>query len=280
MIARRGFSLLELLLGVALAAVVLSAGTRMLLALRRFWTAERAVLEADDATRATVGILSAELRGTSPVMGDLMRTSDTAVSLRAARGLFVVCRAPTPGAASILVRQDTALAPREPVAGRESVGVFLLGLTPGRDHWVDAAVTSAGTGTCADASPAWRLTLAAAPGAAASLDSAGVGSPVRAFDAVMYRLYDDGSHTWWLGSRSFASGSWGTTSPLAGPLRARDGLTLHWTDAAGAAVAADSAVRAVRVTARADVAASEWAPGWRAGPHTDSEVVVVAPRNQ
>lgn len=275
--ASKGFSLLELVLAIALGALVLGAGVRLLQAVRRFWFAEREALAAADATRTAAAILVMELRGASPRSGDLLKLSDTAVTLRALRGLLVTCEAAGVSPGELVVSR--ASAPRAPVAGRESLLVFVPGSSLPQDRWLHAALAATAAGSCADSSSAWRLTLSAPAPVMAGLDSAGPGTPVRSFETVNYRLYDDGTRTWWLGVRAWQGASWASTSPLAGPLRPRDGLSLRYLAASGSPAAQDTAVRAVEITVRSNPTQVS-AQGRRAGPRSESLTTLVAPRNE
>lgn len=274
----RGTSLLELLLTIALGAVVLTAGARLLLTIRRLWQDEREALAARHAQRTAVALLTAELRGTAPRQGDLLRTSDTSVTLRAQRGLYRVCAAPRSGSGELDVAR-AGPAPRVPVAGSESVLVLMPGLAPSTDRWLHAAIIATGSASCTDSSAGWRLTLAAA-GSAATLDSVQPGVPLRTFETLTYRLYADGSGDWWLGVRAWQGASWAATSPIAGPFAPRDGIALSFLDAAGAVVSQDTLVAQVVVGARVLGASPRRSEGRAEGPYRDSLFAVVAPRNR
>lgn len=272
--ALRGASLLELLLTLALGAVVLTAGVRLLLTIRRLWADEREALALRHAERTTVALLAAELRATSPAAGDLFRASDTAVTFRAHRGIYRVCAAPQAGTAEVVISR-AGPAPRAPVALQESVLVFVADGT--RDRWVHAGLTAVGSAVCADTSPGWRLTLSPAR---RELDSVTPGSPLRAFETLTYRLYDDGAGTWWLGVKVWQGSSWAATSPVAGPLLPRYGLDLDYLDAAGLPAAGDTLVRQIRIGARVRGGFSQRSEGRRRAPFLDSLVTFVAPRNE
>lgn len=275
----RGFSLLELVLTLALGGVVLAAGGRLLLALRQFLRAEREALAARQTVRVAAAVLATELRQTSPAAGDLLRISDTAVTLRALRGFYVVCAPATPGGAALVVQDDPALAPGSPVPGRDSLVVWLAGDAPATDRWLHAALGATGGGTCSDGASGRRFEVAPAAADVAAFDRVAVGAPLRRFEVLTYRLYDDGAGAWWLGVRSWQGASWAATSPVAGPLLPREGLTLAFLNAAGAPAAADTAVRSIRITVRAQGGLAP-AAGRSQARHDDSLTVVVAPRNE
>lgn len=273
----RGVSLLELLLGFVIGSLVLTAAGRLALAARRFWFAEREAIEARHALRAGAAILTAELRGVSPAAGDLLRGSDTAVTLRATRGLFRTCLV-AGGGSDLTVRRDELLAPGVPSAGQDSVLVFLAAERDSADRWLHAGLPGVSASSCPDGSRAWRFTLAASdPAPFAALTP---GAPVRLFEIVTYRLYPDGAGGWWLGVRSWRGGSWTTTSPVAGPFKARTGLSLAYHTASGERAHPDTSLRAIGITLRATGSRPIRAAGWRMGIRADSLVTMVAPRNR
>lgn len=274
----RGFSLLELILTLAVGTVVLAAAGRMLLTVRRFWSAERQALEMRHALQTAGMVLAAELRSASPASGDLLATSDTAVTLRAPRGLLSVCRPVVPGSRELVARLGPVVSPASPEPGRDAVAVLL----PDGDtatRWLRAPLVAGGGATCPDGVAAHRLTLDSSVPAAA-LDPVLPGAPVRLYETLMYRLYNDGSGRWWLGVRSWQGGGWATTSPIAGPLRPRTGLTLEFLGGNGTPAVVDSQVRGVRIVLRAVGSVPVAAAGRRSGPREDSLILFVAPRNE
>lgn len=267
---RRGFSLVELVAACLLGAIVLAAGVRLTLAVRRYWRAEQEAVNARSAVRTTAAVLAAELRATAPAHGDLLRVSDTAVTLRSTRGVREVCAAAIPGSAEIVVRDDAGLATGVLQPGRDSVLVFLPDDVVSADRWFGARIVAVVGGTCAAGERAARLRLAVQPAVIPILDSVAPGALVRAFQTLTYRLYDDGSGTFWFGVRSWQGSAWAATSPIAGPLRPRDGLGLRFLDANGGAAPADS-TRAVGIAVRA-------APLPAGSARAESLLVIVAPR--
>jgi hypothetical protein len=115
-------------------------------------------------------------------------------------------------------------------------------------------------------------------GGAAELEGVHAGAPLRVFEVIRYRIYEDGSHAWWLGLQSF-SGGWSATTPLAGPLRARDGLRFGFTDASGMPTASPAAVRRVLLSVRGRSQRPSAVAGRRSGPVEDSISTSVWLRN-
>ncbi len=262
----------------AIGSVVLMAAGRLALSARRFWFAEREAIAARHALRSAAAILTAELRGLSPTAGDLLAGSDTAITLRAARGLYQVCGV-SGGGTALTARLDDALAPATPEPGRDGVLVLLTAEPDSADRWLRAELAGVAAAACPDGAPGVRFELDPAdpPEAFASVTP---GAPLRLFETVTYRLYNDGTGTWWLGVRTWQGAAWAATSPLAGPLAPRTGLAFSYRDGAGGIVPANSAVRAIGIVLRVAGTVPVQAAGWRPGVRTDSLAAVVAPRNR
>jgi prepilin-type N-terminal cleavage/methylation domain-containing protein len=278
---QRGFSLAELLVASVLAGVVLASVGSALLAAQRFFRTQAQVLEVQQNVRVVAQVLAQELRGLDAPDGDLVVMSDTAVAFKAPRVFGVICGAPDIARSALVVRNSLTSGLRAVDPARDSVLVFRDGdpRVATDDRWLRASLAATGSAACADGAAGTRLTLGGAVGGLAQLDSVGPGSPVRAFEVVRYRLYDDGGGSWWLGTQSFTGGAWSVTSPIAGPLRPRDGVTFAFADAAGGVAASPAAVRLVRIVVRGRSPAPIRSPGRLATAYQDSAVLSVFLRN-
>ena len=140
---------------------------------------------------------------------------------------------------------------------------------------------------CTDGSAGTKLTLTGMVGGIAQLGPSGAtndvgvttGSPVRTFETVNYRLYNDGTGTWWLGVRSLTGGAWAATSPVAGPLRPNDGILFEYRTAADAITATPTAVARIRLIVRGYSRTQINIPGRRVGYYQDSIITRIALRN-
>ena len=276
---RRGVTLVETLVVTVLAGVAVAVAQGSLWRAQRFYRSQPQVLDVQRGLRAAAELLAAELRGLDPSDGDIVAISDTAITIKVPRALGILCAPPDGASGRVLLADRLTFGFRAVDPARDSALLFREGdtLRADDDRWVRAGVGAVSTAACPDGSPGTRLVLAAAAGAA---DLAGVfaGAPLRTFEVVRYRLYEDGSRTWWLGQQSYGGG-WSATTPLAGPLRARDGLRLTYTDAAGAPTMDPTAVRAIGVTVRGRSLRPVDTPGRRSGAFVDSLTTAVAPRN-
>ena len=277
---RAAFTLVEVVIVLALGGVVAAAVAGALLANQRFYRSQALVLETQRSVRDAVQLLAADLRGLDGSDGDIVALSDTAVTVKAERGFGVLCARPDPSAHAILVGEHLLYGYRAVDPAKDSALVFRDGdtLLANDDRWLRAPVTSAGATHCPDGAKATRLVLGGTAAAGGQLDGVTAGSPVRTFEVVRYRLYDDGSRTWWLGTQTY-SGGWSATSPLVGPLRPKDGVRFEFLDAGGNPTSDRFAVRQVRITVRGRSAQPIAAAGRRAGPFQDSLVTRVYLRN-
>jgi hypothetical protein len=276
---RRGATLVEVLVAAVLAGVVVASLQAVLLGSQRFYRAQPQILDVQRNVRAVTQFLPAELRGLDAGDGDIVAMSDTAITIKAPRALGIVCGAPEVAASRVTVGDGFLSGYRAIDPARDSVLLFRDGdtLEEADDRWLRARVAAVGASPCPDGSAGTRLALVVTDGAA-ELAGVAPGAPLRTFEVVRYRLYEDGSHTWWLGVQSYGGG-WSTTSPLAGPLRPRDGLRLAYLDAAGAETGLRTAVRQVLLTVRGRSVRRIETAGRRAGPYLDSLSTRVFLRN-
>jgi prepilin-type N-terminal cleavage/methylation domain-containing protein len=277
----RGFALAELLVATVVASIVLAGVGTALLEAQRFYRAQGEVLDVQKNIRVVAQVLSAELRGLDATDGDIVAMSDTAITLKAPRVFSVVCAAPDVPRGLLVVRNSLTSGFRAADPARDSLLVFRDGnpAIAADDSWLRASLSATGSAACEDAAPGSRLAVGSVAGGLSQLDGVGSGSPVRAFEVVRYRLYADGDGAWWLGTQSHTGGSWSVTSPVAGPLRARDGLAFAYADAAGGSVSVPSAVRLVRIVVRGRGSAAIRTLGRPRAVYQDSTVLSVFLRN-
>ena len=278
---RAGFTLVELLIALVVGTAILGAAYRLLAGNQRFYRAQTQVTEVQQNLRAVGLILPGELREISASGGDIIAMSDTSISIRAMRNFAIVCAVPVPATGVVIVRNSMTYGYRAMDPTRDSAFVFRDGDTDlsSDDRWLNAAIGSVAPGICTDGAAGTIVTLSGMVGGLSQLDSVTVGSPLRTYERVRYRLYDDGTGTWWLGTQVIVSGAYSTISPLAGPLRARDGLELRYYDTAGAVTAVEDEGATIEIVARAQSSQPINTPGRAVGYYQDSLTVRVALRN-
>jgi prepilin-type N-terminal cleavage/methylation domain-containing protein len=220
----RGFSLIEVLVALVVSAILSALAFDTVARVHRAarGRGERAGLET--TLRNAVLPIARELEsaGSDSIAGpDLMQLAPQSVSLRAGRGLLVVCRLALP---DTLIVETSGAAPwleRTPAAGRDSLLLYLPGDSAAVvDAWLPLPLTAGPfAGTCPIGSAGWRLVT--------GLDTAtararGAGSPtvVRFFEAIAFRLYGrlyGSGSLWQIGQEGLSAGA--LVQPLAGPLR-------------------------------------------------------------
>jgi prepilin-type N-terminal cleavage/methylation domain-containing protein len=273
----RGFTLVELLVGLALSGVVLTGAYRVLLSCQQFFRTQAAILEVHQGVRAAAQVLVAELRGLDPTGGDIVAIGPDSISIHAPRRLAFVCANPRTGG-RLVVRDTLSFGFRAVDPARDRALILRDGSAAAAEPaWLDVAVTSTTAGArCDDGAAGTAVVVAAAPGA---LDSVPDGSPVRTYEREVYRLYADDGGSWWLGERAFTDGGWAAISPVAGPLQGRSGLLFSYADAAGSATADPRVVARITIGIRGLSSAPVPVAGGRQVRFSDSLQVVVWPRN-
>jgi prepilin-type N-terminal cleavage/methylation domain-containing protein len=274
------FTLVEVVVVLGVGGVVAAAVASVLLGNARFYRAQEQILETQRSVRTAAQILAADLRGADGGDGDIVALSDTAVTVKAARALGVVCARPDPSSRALTISNSRLYAYRAIDPARDSVLVFRDGDTSvaSDDRWIRASVAATGPARCPDGAPATRVALGGMAGESGQLDGVTSGSPVTVFEVVRYRLYDDGTRTWWLGVQSF-NGAWSATSPLVGPLSPKNGVQFEFFDAGGAPTSERTAVRQARITVRGRSPQVIVVAGRFAGPYQDSISTRVYLRN-
>ncbi len=233
---QEGFTLIELLVVSVLGAVVLGAVFQTLSMQNRTYQHQSAVISAQEASRTTLAVLAAELRGVSATGQDLVAGSADSGSIRALRKVGFVCNVAPSGT---LTMWELG----QPFSRGDSIFVFSQGpdlIDLDDDAWVAGVVTGVTRGvTPAGCGVAWpKETLGGVAdgnydvarlniNSAASLDDVTRGAPARTFERLTYGRYVvDGDVV--LGRRVGTS----DVVPLVGPLaQGTDGLRFEFYDA-------------------------------------------------
>jgi len=215
---RLGATLVELLVAMALVAIVLGAASSTLLRQGRDSNAHRSRVRAESQLRAALGEMQAALEGLSSAAGDLAtgQARDTAIQLRAVVGSGVTCESAV-GQATLAADDSSrnrvgglAVAPR--------VGDTLWWHPPGLPGWVARRVVSVSVemGVCAvggaDAQSLLRLGIS-------SPDTVSKGVPLRITRQARYSFYRAGDGSWQLGIAEWSDvlHAFAPPQPVAGP---------------------------------------------------------------
>jgi len=264
---RRGFTLAELAVALGFALALAGLAHQLLLTGQRtvLTQSERAALQ--DNVRVGALIVANELRdlgfdsvpelvgiGLAPVASsDILAGQPGRIRYRTTRGLGFTCWAPS--SAFVVIRAASWIGLRQPVAGVDSIALYLEGDPdlPDDDAWVRARVIGVGAAGCPDGTAAIALTIAwEAPAAgAAAAARALAGDPVRLFE-IMELAYYRSEGAFWLGQRSVSRGE--VLQPLVGPLAdstaGTRGFSLTYLDRSGAPTAVPAEVRSVGISLR------------------------------
>jgi prepilin-type N-terminal cleavage/methylation domain-containing protein len=234
---RSGFSLIELLIAMAVSGVVILGVITLVISENKQLSQAREMGDSWLTLRSAMEVLAYDLRQSSATGGDLSALSSTGFTVRAKLGSGVICATSANGYAVT------------DVGGAFTAGdsVQILSVTA-NPSWVLAKASTVGNpGTVGPAacaydgsSPTSGVRLVSNPAGAA------IGSLMQPFRSVAYGVVTSSGRSW-LG-RSVAGGSW---EIVTGPLSS-SGLSLTYYTAGGATTTTASDVAAVRITLRGE----------------------------
>ena len=267
-LARRGFTLIELMIALVLLGIVSAAVYKVLVNNQRVYLAQTQTIDLQQNIRAAAAILPAEFRELDAADGDIKAMTPTSLRIRAMRELAFVCADPVLGGGigqiTLTVRKTPIYGTRQTFTKGDSILVYWEGNPTTRvdDQWLPAQLQADGApGVCNDTlganNPAWLLSLQPQWINAPTLNRAGAitrGAPLRGFDKVAYELYQAPAPdtNWYLGQRNPAQG--GTIQPMIGPLIGPNGVTFSYYDSVGAVTADSSKVAQIGFVLRARTA--------------------------
>jgi len=240
-LARRGATLVELLVAMGLAAVLLGAASSTLLHQRRDADSHASASRAESQARGALGALQAVLAGLSPQAGDLApgEARDTALQLRTVVASAEACDSAV--GRVTLAADDTSDARTSGVAAAPKIGDTLWWRPPDAPDWLARRVTDVSTsaGICFVGGnvPQALLHLALA-----LPDSVPRGTPLRVTRPARFSFYHAGDGSWQLGVAEWSDvfHAFAPPQPVAGPFAlaapagARTGF--RYFDAAGGAL--------------------------------------------
>jgi hypothetical protein len=297
---KRGTSLVELLVALALFGIVGIATLRSLDRQARFHAGVLTILEARSQHAAAHEAMATELRSLSSAGGDITRLSDSAIVFRLPVGSAVACA----------IAPDTIYLAPDTVAAGQVLAGFRVTPQPGDtawlfdesttdaardDSWTGIPVTSAvrGTGNCPgsalvdpalDAGRAsWRFAVAGPLPASIT-----AGAAVRLTRTARFALYRGGTSEHWLGFAEIlpATGTWITIQPVSGPYLpfssgapSSSGVAMAARDSSGVPTSTTTSMASVSVTTRTRTARVVRMDGLARGLHADSLHSLIGLRN-
>ncbi len=229
--ARRGFTLVEMLVSMLLLAIVGGAMTRVLIKQQQYYRDSGRTAAARRELRLGATVLPAEFRSISSAGGDILTMSESDITVLAAIGASIVC-AKGPAWFAIppvnLARQTLTSLATTPLDG-DVVFLYNDSTLKGSedDKWEQFTLTGRSqTADCPGApytdavldptgsKPRTRYTVAGT-----IQDSVHLGAGVRFARQTRYKIYQEASGNWYLGMQEYKGAGWSGTEPLAGPFR-------------------------------------------------------------
>lgn len=249
--ARRGHSLIELLVSLPFAIIAATAAAMLIVQIARVTRTQSALLASVRELRHAHAVLRDDLEPLEP--RDLVAVTDSLIEVHAHLGVLQLCEQPT--ASTVVVaapaRSDDAWV--NGVRSGDVVRGYEASSEPAaapreRTRIVASPPQSVGRGGCGvfNTLVGRRFRLAFAD----SHPPMAVGTPVLVQRGVRYQYYRSGNH-WWLGRRTRDGLVWEGLQPAAGPLLppTQRGMQAVVIDAQGAPAPPDSAA-AVRLLLR------------------------------
>ena len=245
---RRGFTMVELLVGLVVGLIMLSSVVQILIVQGRGFRKQRELIDIRETAREATELLAWDLRQSAIGGSQLAVMGANTIALRSPRGMGTIC-AKHP----LLARYGLWKTGGNILAGTDdSALVYQLG----RDKWITLKVSAVGTpgamGVAACAWPGSRppdVVVEFAVNSKTDTSFIKVGAPFRNFRRVEYTEYQL-SNRWWLGRKVGAASSYEQlTGPLMGP---SNGLSFAYYDSLGAMTTNPSAVGSVAFTLRTE----------------------------
>jgi len=242
----RGFTLVEMLIGLVLLGIVSTTIYRILNTNTRLSRAQTEQVSLQSAVRTGSLVVASELKemGINSTGGtDIVAMSANGITYRAMRATGLACQV---SATEVRIRQTPFFSTRTIAANQDSLLLYVEG-DPNiatDDTWLPLRITGVSASTCGAAAAtalATSINTATTP-----LTQIVLEAPVRTFEVMELGILNSGGQNW-LGARSVSAGQ--ALQPALGPITAT-GLQFDYYDAAGAVTANRAAVRSIQITIR------------------------------
>jgi len=306
--ARRGFTLIELIVATALAALV---GSTLMMTLRRqerFYSSATEVMQVRAQLRDAADVLAVDIRSAAVARYGLPLMTDSAMELFTTLGSSAVCTAPV---GKILFLPPPELASgtvltsllATPDTGDLALIYAMPAGVPDSGRWVESRIAAfAARSVSSSCPPATGFTSAAdgvgQTGYAVTLSnpppaSVRKGSPVRFLRRARYSLYRSSDGLWYLGFRrcnAIGPSVCGTIQPVSGPYLSYQrqggssgGVAFRYFDSTGGEVAdalLSPTISRIDIVLRGETARAVSLAGDARLRYRDSAIVSISPRNR
>jgi hypothetical protein len=254
---------------------------------QRVYQAQTQQIDLQQNLRAAATILPAEFRELDAREGDIQQMTATSIQIRAMRKLGFICTNPALVGATVgfVYRAQNSFGRGLPFARGDSVLVFYEGdpTTRTDDQWLPAQITLQNPAPCLQdlnpATPGYVLAMTPPWANANTLKGISRGSPIRAFEIVVYQQYQAADGKYYVGYQNVTQSA--TIQPLIGPLTGSAGLEFDYYDSTGAVTAVPANVASIAIHVRSQTAQPVRSLG-ATGPiayKVDSITTLVALRN-
>jgi prepilin-type N-terminal cleavage/methylation domain-containing protein len=246
---RRGFTLVEIVVALALGLIVIGGIHGLLVTTQRLSRAQAAQMNLQANVRASALLIANELRelnggqtGTAD-QTDILSIAATGLTYRAMRGIGFLCQSPAAG--QFRFARSSFSGFRDPQPSRDGAYLFVEGSPAAgvEDAWLPLPIVGVATNTSCPGTAGPAISISTSPSAA--IAGAPVGTPVRIYEIMELKLYQSDGH-WWLGARSVAAGE--AIQPVTGPFAGSDGLRLEYLNQAGTPTTDLAAIKSVVIT--------------------------------
>ncbi len=254
LLRNRGFTLVEMVVVLALMGIVMGALYQSIVATQRTTSAQFQRIDVQQTTRAAAMYVSNMLRELDAADDDILLSQATSLRFRAMRWTGVLCTVPVENAGEVqfTVRRQLLFGIRGPDAALDSILLWLDDPLNGTDDtWLYGGLQSSVAGVCDDlsAGTTLRVVISAGGDNDTAEDFVKLGAPVRGFQIEEISLYQVGTE-YWLGRRTAnRAGVWEVVRPLVGPLM-DNGLAFSYFDINGAPAALTTQIASIGVTVR------------------------------
>lgn len=285
MTTRRGFTLVELLIGLVLMLVVGGVLYKVLVSMQRTQRMQMEQSLMQENVRAGGMIVPTEFKeigydsnqlvaaGPAAVTSDLISIGANSIRFRAMRGVGLTCAI---AVNEIRILKNVVFKYRD-ITTADSLLLFVERdpNLAADDDWQPLGISAVDLNSTCGADQAIRFTLTTNLPAGLTLSQVALGGPVRFFQDLEFGLYTNSGRSW-LGSRTDANAGY---QPVIGPLADDSGFALTYYDKSGNVTATRTSVRTIGITIRGR-SAQGVSPGTGASQITNLDLTTrVALRN-